>query len=639
MIVQLEQVCKSYNGNLILENVDFKINEHDRIGLIGVNGAGKSTLLRILIGEEDEDSGTVSRAQNLRIGYLRQNSGLERDATIWEEMRSVFRELIELEHTLRALEKQMGEIGDHESAQYRQLSEEYARKQEYYEQNDGYLIDVRIKTILNGMGFDDKDRNTVINTLSGGEKTRLALSKLLLEQPDLLILDEPTNHLDFKTLLWLEEYLKTYKGALLVVSHDRYFLDKLVDICCEIERHRLYTYKGNYTRYLDLKEEMLSHWQKEYEIQQQTIQSMQTYVEKNIARASTSQSAKSRLRALEKMDVIEKPPARPKVPHFTFSVNQRPPFDLLEVDRLCLTVGEGNTQKELLDKATFDAKRGEKVAFIGANGIGKSSLLKALLGRIPHQGGRIVWARNVKCSFYDQEGQSLHPDNTVFDEMRRRFPQLLDLEIRKALGGVLISGENIYKKVSVISGGERAKLMFAILMLEESNVLVMDEPTNHLDLPSKEVLDKALSEYEGTVLLVSHDRYLLNKIPDRIIELDDKGVRLYGGNFDFYLAQKKLEEEQAVQTEREEKREKGKTSGYRSREQKRLEVQQRQKLRTLETQIDAAEAQIRELEQSIADPANAADYELLQQNCSMLQELRSQLSDLMDEWVLLQEEA
>ncbi len=467
MLISVNQINKSFSGKEILKNISFTIEEKVKYGLIGVNGAGKSTLLNILIGELDYDDGDIYRSEDLSLGYLKQNSGLDRQSTIIEEMRKVFEDVLSAEAELRQLEEKMSEILDHETIEYKKISSEYVKKQAFFDSKDGYNIDVKIKTILNGMGFMDKDLETPINTLSGGEKTRLAIAKLLLEEPKLLILDEPTNHLDFKTLNWLEEYLINYNGAVLVVSHDRYFLNKLVDRILEVERGRLTNYKGNYTAYLSQKDENRIRLEKEYEAQQVEINKLQTYVDKNMARASTSNSAKSRLKILENMDVIEKPNGDLKQIKLKFETIKQPYKDVLKSENLEIIVG--NEEKVLCQNINLDIKRGEKIAIIGENGIGKSSLLKTIQGIIPHKNGIYTWGKNVSLSYYEQENLNLDPDKLAIDELWDRFPHIPEAQIRKVLGNVLLSRDDVYKPVKVISGGERAKLAFCILMLEKSN--------------------------------------------------------------------------------------------------------------------------------------------------------------------------
>ncbi|MFA9381900.1 MAG: ABC-F family ATP-binding cassette domain-containing protein, partial [Acetanaerobacterium sp.] len=555
----------------VLDGVCVAVEDKSRIGFIGANGAGKSTLLGIITGKSGADEGTVTRASGLSIGFLEQNSGLDRSSTLYDEMLSVFAPLLALQNELHELELQMsGHMQD--SEQLEKLSAQYAKKQTAFEHGEGYLIEVKIKTILNGMGFGQTARDTAIASLSGGEKTRLAMARLLLEEPNLLILDEPTNHLDFKTLMWLEEYLGTYNGAIVVVSHDRYFLDKVVSEVWELERCKLTSYPGNYSKYLQLKEERLARLKKDYEQQQKQIASLQDYIDRNMARASTSNSAKGRLKALDKIEVMEKPAVYEKHMTLRFEADRPPYKDLLEIEDLSLAVGEGPSTKQLFTKLYLSVKRGERVAVIGANGVGKTTLLKAIQGLIPIRDGSYRWGQNAVIGYYEQENANLHHEKTALNELWDRFPTRTEYEMRSALGRVLLTGENVYKRVGVLSGGEQAKLSFANLMLTRTNVLILDEPTNHLDLLAKEDLERALTDYEGTLLFVSHDRYLLNRVPTKIVELHTDGARIYNGNFDFYMSEISREKEDAAKTQSNVKSSAARHEGYfKSREQKSLE--------------------------------------------------------------------
>ncbi len=641
MVLSIEQLNKSFGANVVLENITAKIEDGDRIGLIGVNGAGKSTLLNLITGDLQADSGSIAVSNDVRVGFLRQNSGLSTSHTIWEEMRGVFRSVLEMEQRLRGLEEQMSCAGlDHEGEEYRVLAEEYAVLDEQFSKAEGYLVDVKIRTILNGMGFSNKAEDTVIQTLSGGEKTRLALAKLLLEQPDLLILDEPTNHLDFKTLTWLEEYLSGYKGALLLVSHDRYFLDKLVLGIWEVERHRLQTYKGNYSKYVLLKKERRERQQKEYELQQKEIASMEDFVARNLVRASTTKRAQSRIAALERMERVEKPQGDLKAARMSFSYDREPVKDVLVVENLSLSVGEGENRKHLADGIHLHVERGNKIAIIGANGVGKSSFLKAVLKQIPVDSGRFYWGKNVKTAYYEQELRGLDPGKTALEEIWSRYPQMTEHQVRSILGSVLLTGEAVYKKVSVLSGGEKAKLAFAALMLQRGNVLLLDEPTNHLDLSSKEVLEEALQEYEGTVLMVSHDRYMLNRVPDYIMEFTGLGVEIYKGGYDEYLAEKDRRRGKTAARQQSKPPAPAKaasTGGYRTRQQKNEEVKRRQLLKETETRIAGLEEEIRRLEEEISLPKIYENYLLMGEKCRELDEAKQHLSLVMEEWVQLSE--
>ena len=610
MLISISQVNKSFSGNPVLRDITMTIEEHIRYGLIGVNGAGKSTLLNLIMGELDADDGEIYRSTQLRLGYLKQNTGLDRTSTILEEMRKVFEDVFRAEADMRSLEQEMESIKDHTSTEYRSITQEYEKKQAYFDSRDGYQVDVKIKTILNGMGFLDKDLDTPIHTLSGGEKTRLAIARLLLEEPNLLILDEPTNHLDFKTLNWLEEYLLTYNGSILIVSHDRYFLDKIVQQVFEIERGKLSSYKGNYTAYVRQKAERRARLEKEYEAQQLEIAHMQEYVDKNLARASTSNSAKSRIKALENMAVIERPDGDLKQIKLRFDLTKEPYKDVLTVEDLGLCVGK--EKKVLCEHIDFSLKRQEKIAIIGTNGIGKSTLLKTLLGILEPYSGNYTWGKNTSLSYYEQENLNLNPERQAIDELWDRFPHIPEAQIRKVLGNVLLTKEDVFKPVKVISGGERAKLALCILMLEKSNVMLLDEPTNHLDLPSKEILEEALLEYGGTLLFISHDRYLLNRLPDKIIEMNEDGLTVYDGNYDAYVERKKFLASMAVQEESAEKaNQKPQSGSYRTKEQRRQDAERKARLRTIESEIERLEEEIDLLQGEISREEIYTDYQLL----------------------------
>lgn len=652
MILSLENVSKIYNGNTVLDNVALTIEDNDRIGLVGVNGCGKSTLLRIITGAEEPETqpepnvAHVAVTKSASIGFLAQNTGLDRSSTIIEEMTSVFSWLLKIGDELRELEKTMASPEAHsDEKKFAEISEEYARKTAIFESNDGYLINVKINKVLNGMGFGTETYDRVISTLSGGEKTRLALSKLLLENPNLLILDEPTNHLDFNTIMWLEDYLKDYKGALLIVSHDRYFLDKLTTSTCEIERGRLKRYKGNYSAFTKLKEADVIRQMKEYEAQQEEIAKLQDFIDRNLVRATTSNMAKSRIKKLEAMELIEKPVTNTKSAKIKFEYDIAPPIDVLTVKNIDVSVGSGYDRKTLVDNLSFEVKRGEKLGIIGSNGIGKSTLLKIIQHILPCSHGSVEWTKNIKISYFDQENSQLDFNKTVMEEVHSRYRTMSDLEIRSILGSVRMVGENVFKPISVISGGERAKLCFAIMMLERGNVLILDEPTNHLDIDTKEVLEKALCDYDGTIIFVSHDRYLLNRLATRILEITPDSVESFNGGFDEYmevkrskqLAEEKQLEAQKAERARQEAAEKS-VKAYRSKEQRSADAKKRNRIRELEKEIEKLEAEMQALQEEMASPEVCQDYQLMQEKCAEFEQKKLLSAEYSDEWLALSEE-
>ncbi len=638
MLVNCENIYKYFGGELLLSDISFTVEDRDVIGLIGQNGCGKSTLLKIIMGDEAFDrtpdgKGAIGIANKTTIGFLAQNSGLESNNTIKSEMKKPFDKLLKAYDRMKELEKSLSD----EEASHKRLSDEYAELSSYFEANDGYRIDVKISTVLNGMGFKDFDTDRIIDNLSGGEKTRLAMAKLLLEEPDLLILDEPTNHLDLDTLAWLEDYLKSYKGAILIVSHDRYFLNKLCGKIFEIENKKLTIYKGNYSSYVIQKEMNLERQNKEYEIQQKEIAKLEEYIAKNKVRASTANMAKSRQHMLDKIERIEKPVNYIKPPKIKLEYDYEPTKDILTVEDCDLTVGEGADKKTLIDTLSFEVKRGEKVSIIGRNGIGKTSILKLIQGINDHTKGTIEWADNVKTAYFEQENTSLDKLNTVIDEVHKLFPRMTDEQVRKVLGSVLLSGEDVFKSVSVLSGGERAKLMFAILTLQRGNVLILDEPTNHLDLMTKEVLEQALVEYEGTIILVSHDRYLLNKLSSRIIEVKENGVESFNGSYDDYREQKA--KDLSFETENKEqkpKKQNSKQKQYRTKEQRAADARRKQRIKELEAEIELLENEISKLEEEVSTPEIAADYELCSGKCNELEEKKHILDERLEEWAELE---
>ena len=631
MLASLTNINKFYNGNQVLKNVSITIDESDKIGLVGNNGCGKSTLLKILTGSVDPDrftekDGIVSFAAKTTVGYLEQMGGLDSESTVIAEMRSVFEPIHKAIERLREIELEI-EMGDDSAA------DEYQRLTSWVEASDGYNTDVKIRTVLNGMGFSGDELERTVSGFSGGEKTRLCIAKLLLEEPNLLILDEPTNHLDFKTIMWLEDYLRSYRGAVLIVSHDRYFLDRLCSSICEIERGVLTRYKGNYSAFVRQREENNARREKEYEQQQKQIAQLEDYVAKNLVRASTTKMAQSRRKQLEKMERIERPAHEAKSAKIRFTYAVEPPIDVLKVKGVDISVGEGNARKTLVDEVSFDMRRGEKIGIIGDNGIGKSTLLRIIQEKLPHK-GIVRWNSNVKISYFEQESTNLNRELTVMEELHSRYPSLSELEVRSLLAQVRLVGENVFKETGVISGGERAKLCFAIMMQEHGNVLILDEPTNHLDLSTKEAIEEALEEYTGTIIFVSHDRYLLSKIADRLIELTDGGYRCHNFGFEKYLDVLREEQSEQKRAADEEKRQRAAEAAkekseknYRSKQQRSADAARKNEMRRLEKEIDELQAKIDALTEEIGREEVYSDYELMNAKCAEIDALKQRIDE------------
>ncbi|WP_201008437.1 ABC-F family ATP-binding cassette domain-containing protein [Paenibacillus glycanilyticus] len=642
MLLQLSNISKNYGIDVILSDISMQVLERERVGLVGVNGAGKSTLLKIIAGELSYDSGAIHKAKETRIGYLAQNSGLQSNRTIIEEMRAVFSHLIEAEQELRELEQQIADPALHDNPKrYEDVLDRYSRKSDWFREQGGFEINTRINSVLHGMGFGSFPPDTLISTLSGGQKTRLALARILLQAPDLLMLDEPTNYLDIPTLTWLEGYLRGYSGAILVVSHDRYFLDALVTTIVEIERHAARRYTGNYSRYIDLKAAEYEADMKQYEKQQEEIAKMEQFIQRNIVRASTTKRAQSRRKALDKMDVLDKPLGDLKKARFTFEIERQTGKDVLDVTDLSVKFPEKDRQ--LFQHVSFKLSRSETVALIGPNGIGKSTLLKVLVGQRQPQTGIVRWGSNVKLGYYDQEQTGLTPSNTVLEEVWGTYPHMEEARVRTVLGNFLFSGEDVLKRISSLSGGEKARVSLAKLMLEQANVLILDEPTNHLDLFSKEVLESALLDYEGTLLFISHDRYFLNKMAERIVELTPTGTEHFLGNYDDMIEKKaeleeaRLEAAAKLASKSNQPVAEAPTSYEMDKQAKREERSRLRKLEQLEQEIASLEEQIAEFEVQLTDPAIFNDYMAIQEIQAKIEGKRTSLNAAYEQWEQLSE--
>lgn len=629
MSMQITSLTKSFGVDLILENITMNIADNEKVGLIGANGAGKTTLLRIISGELGYDSGSIFTPKDSTVGFLKQNAVEDTTDTMWDNIMSIFEDVTALETDMRALELKMSDESLSEE-KHKEVLDAYARISTAFESKGGFEIQTRIKTVLSGMGFDNFDvKNTKVNTLSGGEKTKFAFAKLLLRNPEVLLLDEPTNHLDFKTMQWLESYLKSYKGMIIAVSHDRYFLDSLCDTIYEIERNRAVKYPGNYSVYLDTKQKNYEIALKHYEAQQEDIKKLEDYVARNKVRASTAKMAKSKQKAIDRIELIEKPVLMNKACNFEFELEFPSYKDVLLCEDLTLNVNGGGILKTIARGIDIDIKRGEKVAIIGANGVGKSTLLKTLVGINTTYDGSFEFGRNVELSFYDQEQKLLHENSTVLDEIWDRFPRMDESEVRTLLGTVLFTDEDVYKEVSKLSGGERARLMMLVIMLEKSNTLLLDEPTNHLDLSSKEALDIAVRDFDGTVILVSHDRYFLNKTADRILELTPDGVTSYTGNYNDYLEYKNSRDAETNLP-----KEKTTVSAA---EEYELQKRRQANIKNITRKIEATEEKIAQTEEKIeklqAQIAEAgSDYGRVSELFKESEECEKELNNLYELW-------
>lgn len=630
MLVSLENVDKIYNERFVLSHINAQIDSKDRIGIIGTNGAGKSTLLKLICGLEAPDSGKVNVCRQTSIGYLAQNTGLLSENTVILEMYGAFSNLLEVKQKIEICQEKMALAGL-ESEEYQALNAEYAKLQTEFEQNDGYMIDVKISRVLDGMGFSKYSRDTCIKTLSGGEKTRLAMAKLLLEEPNLLILDEPTNHLDLDALEWLEHYLASYPGAVLVVSHDRYFLDQCVERIWEISHGELTVFRGNYSQYLPQKEQAIQTQEREYRAQQEKIKKLEDYIDRNRARASTAKSAHSRKMTLERMERLSSPAALFRPVQLKFVYDSPSVKDVLDIRNLRLIVGGPGETKQLVPEFNLHVMRGEKLAILGSNGIGKSTFLKAIQGLIPYE-GTVQWGPKVSIGYYQQELAGLNPNCTVLEELWSRNPRKNEVDIRNALAGVGLVGDNVYKLVADISGGEKARLCFAALMFEKPNVLILDEPTNHLDLPTREALEHSLQEFQGTILFVSHDRYFVRRVASKLIRFSFDGVRFSDASLEA-LDVTKSNEPAARRSNEPPRRKNG--SGKKTERVYRAKC--REQIKELENTINSLETTIHGLERQLENPEIYNDYQKAHQVCEELEMRRKQYENEFQSWMELQE--
>ncbi len=622
MLITFNSVNFSYIGDPILSDINFTLNEGERVGLIGENGAGKTTLLKLITGAIYPESGDIQKKNGATFGFLEQTGGLEAEGTVYSEMLLAVKPQLDAISRLAKLSEDLSAAG-YGSAEYKQLSSKYEAVEKYIAAHECYNAEVRVKTVLGGMGFAGLYEQK-ISTMSGGEKTRLKLARLLLEEPDLLILDEPTNHLDIKTLFWLEEYLAAFRGAVLVVSHDRYFLDRVCSRTLEIENKRLFSYPGNYTKYKVLKAERLALEQKEYERQQEERARLQDYVDRNIVRATTAKSALSRVNRLERMEILEKPYTPPAPPRFKFVFPVNTGELVLDIKNLDLSVGG----KTLFNGGSLQLTRGKKLAVVGENGTGKSTLLKLIAG-----GGNYncLLGRFVKIAYYDQENLNLNPENTVLAELWERHVSSSQTDVRARLARCGLVAEDMYKKVGELSGGERAKLALSVLEAEEGNVLLLDEPTNHLDLPARESLERALKEFGGTLIFVSHDRYFISALADCVAEIEGGKLNFVNGNYESFREEKRRQAKELAEMQAKEAQQaylESRREGYRSKKERAAEAAQKARIKQIEEAISKNEEEEAALSEKLADPAVTADYREIERLCRRLDELKREQEEL-----------
>ncbi|WP_427814434.1 ABC-F family ATP-binding cassette domain-containing protein [Enterococcus sp. 22-H-5-01] len=603
ILLQANQVARHFGADILFENIHLEIASKARIGLVGRNGAGKSTLLKIIANIEAPDGGQVVKNKQATLGYLAQDTGLDSNETIWNEMLKAFAKVRQMERRMREVEVAIGETPESDKL-YTSLLKEYDQLQHDFNDQNGYGYENEIRSVLHGFKFDESFYDKEISTLSGGQRTRLALARMLLVRPDILILDEPTNHLDIETLAWLEDYLQGYSGALLIVSHDRYFLDRVVNEIYELSRHKIRHYTGNYSRYLDLKAAQLASDWKAYEKQQAEIDKLEDFVARNLVRASTTKRAQSRRKTLEKMDRLDRPDGKEKSANFMFDIDKISGNVVLQVEDAAIGYEEA-----LSEPINMDVRREDAIALVGPNGIGKSTLLKSLIGKLPFIQGDAHFGTNVSIGYYDQGQADLHGNKTILAELWDEHPTTPEKDIRNVLGGFLFSGNDVEKTIPLLSGGEKARVALAKLSMNKENFLFLDEPTNHLDIDNKEVLENALIDYQGTLLFVSHDRYFINRIANKVIELSPDGSKLYLGDYDYYLEKKKEEEEIAELKAKEEAPvEAPKKKFYQDKEQQKLIRSLRRKIETIEENLATLDESIALLETQMSQPEVLNDH-------------------------------
>ena len=644
IVLQVNQLYKSFVTDEILSGVKLEVQHRDRVALVGRNGAGKSTLLKIIAGQMSYDSGEIIIPKDIRLGYLEQHAGIDSELSLWDEMMTVFNHLREKEGMIRNLELKMAEPAIYEDADnYARIMSEYDQLQHDFKEAGGYQYEADTRSVLHGMQFFPEDYDKPIRSLSGGQRTRLALAKLLLSKPDLLILDEPTNHLDIETLSWLEGYLKGYDGAILIVSHDRYFLDQVVTFVYEVSRTKVKKYVGNYSAYLDEKAKNYERDLKMYERQMDEKAKLETFIQKNLARASTTKMAQSRRKVLEKTEWMDSPDGDEKSANFGFTIERQSGNDVLSIDDL--TIGYAN--KPISSNISMRVFREDRIALVGPNGVGKSTLLKTIVKDLAAHKGDIRYGTNVQIGYYDQEQAKLNSNKTVLAELWDEWPLLNEKDIRNILGRFLFSGDDVAKPVNALSGGEKARLALAKLMMQKSNFLILDEPTNHLDLDSKEVLENALIDYPGTLLFVSHDRYFINRIATKVVELSNDGSFEYLGDYDYYVEKKQelleLAEMKAAAEATKTKQnaylitQKSSTSMI-DKDAKKRERQIRRQIEEIEGNMTIYQTTITTLEEQLCDPAIFSDHEKAFALQTELDQAKEKYDELEMEWLTLNEQ-
>ena len=635
ILLQTNDVERRFGADVLFHNINLQIQEHGRTALVGRNGAGKTTLLKMIAGITSPDEGTISKAKDLSIGYLAQDQGLDSQNNIWAELDTVFADLHREEQTIHDLEKQLATL-DATTDQYGRVMEQYDRLQGDFKKRGGFEYESRMRGILTGFGFGEEYYDTPVNALSGGQKTKLALAKILLQAPNLLILDEPTNHLDMNVLAWLEDYLKSYQGALLVVSHDRYFLDHVVKDVYDLDNRTLRHYTGNYTQFVQHKQEWLKAEWKHYDQQQKKIAKLEDFVNRNIVRASTTKRAQARRKQLEKMERLDRPVTDDQSIHFHFHSEKASGNEVLDVDQLKVSYDD----QVLAGPLSFAVRKPHRVGIIGPNGIGKSTLLKTILNKIPAVSGSVKFGANLDVGYYDQEQQQLHADKTVLEEVWDDHPEVPEKDIRSLLGSFLFVGDDVYKVVHELSGGEKARLELTKLSFQPINFLILDEPTNHLDIDSREVLESAINEFPGTVLFVSHDRYFINQVATDILDMRKDGIKHYEGDYDDYLATvaKATAPNPASSAQSSPASSQGKQSYQQSKDQQRARRKLQRKVDDLEKQMAQLEDQQANIEAEMSKPEVATDIGKLTDLQKELDQLKAQSEEVELDWTAAAEE-